>query len=213
MALDLSSIATEEKNKTISNSVFIVLLKVQLPSTGTPVYFCANTENIIWDGHTWIATAFDIDEIGENTTSDAPEFSIKINNVNRIMESYIQQYDTWLKSNVHEAIGVTLYVVNSLNLAEPLPELEYSADVLSYTTDAMWATFRLGSENLLNYTFPKDMYTANACRFVFKSAECSYSGPETLCRKTLTACEAYNNSQRFGAFPSIDSKIKHVQLD
>jgi phage-related protein len=213
MPLDISAVATAEKNQKLSDGVFAVLLKVDVPSFVDPLYFCANTENIVWDSNTWIATSFDIDEIGENTSGDAPSFNIKVSNVNRLMESYIVQYDQWLKLNSHAAIEVTLYIVNTHNLGSAVAEFEYTADVLSYTADAVWVTFELGSSNLLNFVFPKDVYTANSCRWIFKSDECGYSGPEGTCRKTLSACTEYGNESRFGAFPSIDSMIKRVQLD
>ena len=213
MATDISAISQKEKNQVLSSGAFVVLLKVELPSTVAPVYFCANTDDIDWDSKTWIATAFDIDEIGEDTTGDSPSFNIKVSNINRVMETYITQYEAWLKTHVHAEITVTLYIVNLHNLASPIPEFEYRASVISYSTDALWATFNLGASNLINFTFPKDVYTSNSCRFIFKSSECGYTGPETFCRKTLSACTAYGNETRFGAFPSIDTQIKQVQLD
>ena len=49
-----------------------------------------------------------------------------------------------------------------------------------------------GSVNRRTYT--------KRCGWVFKGAQCGYTGPETWCDKSKTTCEALGNEARFGGF-------------
>lgn len=53
---------------------------------------------------------------------------------------------------------------------------------------------------------PKRQCIANICQWVYKSAECSYSGALPTCNKTLTDCKAHFGTTAelpFGSFPGI----------
>jgi len=53
---------------------------------------------------------------------------------------------------------------------------------------------------------PKRQCLSNICQWVYKSTECSYSGPLETCNKTLKDCEDHfgeNNRLPFGSFPGI----------
>lgn len=53
---------------------------------------------------------------------------------------------------------------------------------------------------------PKRQCVANICQWVYKSAECSYSGGLATCLKTLTDCKAHFGSTAelpFGSYPGI----------
>ena len=274
----------QEKNVLQTDSVFLVFLKVDIPGAATPVFVVANTEDIKWNGHTWIAFPFELDAIDESNGGDAPTFNIKVSNVDRVFDQYLMSYDLWLKDNNHAYITVTIYVVNSYSLVEPYtiastselsltivvnetidtdlvaagtlmidertyhynsysgstfyvttdptgetvgadifapvirPEVKYNVDVISYELNQEWATFTMGPQNLYNYTFPKNTYQANSCRWIFKSEECGYGGSDTSCGKTLLDCkdkDEYDENgvctlcqhERFGGFYAIDNKI------
>jgi len=47
-----------------------------------------------------------------------------------------------------------------------------------------------------------------SCQFSFKDTRCQYSGTYTTCDKTLTACQARTNSDRFGGYPSVPVGLK-----
>jgi len=46
-----------------------------------------------------------------------------------------------------------------------------------------------------------------SCQWQFKDERCQYSGGETTCDKTLSACQTRENSARFGGYPSIPSEL------
>jgi lambda family phage minor tail protein L len=208
--IELSTEAMMEKNKLLSNSVFLLLLEVTIPNTATPVRIIANTEDISWRGYDWIAFPFDIDDINETAEGDSATLTLKIGNTDRVMEQYIMLYDAWLKSNPHQNIQVTMYVVNSNNLADTNPEVSYNFEVISYTLDSQWASFTMGGTNLFNYNFPITIMYPNSCRWKYKSTECGAVSALTTCNKTITDCRARNNSGRFGAFPSLGTRFTKV---
>ena len=53
---------------------------------------------------------------------------------------------------------------------------------------------------------PNTTYDVN-CQWAFKDSRCGYSGEETTCDKTFSACQARNNETRFGGYPSIPSEL------
>lgn len=53
---------------------------------------------------------------------------------------------------------------------------------------------------------PKRQCIANICQWVYRSAECTYTGPLPTCEKTLDACKEHfgaNNGLPFGSFPGV----------
>lgn len=57
---------------------------------------------------------------------------------------------------------------------------------------------------------PKRQCIANVCQWVYKSAECSYSGALATCDKTLDDCKAHfgaNAALPFGSFPGVGTYV------
>lgn len=206
MALSLSSIAIEEKNKLSTDSVFLICMKLTIPGVVTPVYLVANDSNYTWDSISWIATDFSIEEITESSTGENPQVALKVSNISRVMEAYIDSYDIYCKNNGYNPILVDFYLINTRAVtANPNcdPEVEHNFQLLYPRTDPLWATFTLGAPNPWNQRFPRNRMLRNLCRYKrFKTdARCGYVGVETTCDRTLTQCRAYGNSDRFGGAP------------
>jgi len=209
----LSNNVIEHKNSLASDKEILLLLEINIPSIENPIYITNNNEDVTWNGETWQTLGFDIDDIVDESNNSIPEVNLKISNASRAMELYIIKYDIWLKQNPHQAIDTTLYIVSSADLANTTPIQSYSYEVSKYATDPEWATFTLSFGNLFIKRFPKNRITRNSCRWRFGSTECGYSiiGSET-CNKTLSNCRSYNNSERFGAFPSVGGRLDKVYL-
>ena len=200
MPLPLSSIAIEEKNKLAnSDSVFLLALKITIPGVATPVRVVANTEDITWEGETWQAFPFEVNEITETESGEVPRIDVKVSNVSREMELYIHAYDLYCKTNGFYAIECVLYVLNTLDLANPDPVTWHVFELIQPKTDAMWVTFTLGAANPFNRRYPQRRLVPS-CQWKFKSDECGYSGVQSECNKTLSRCRELNNSSRFGGF-------------
>ena len=211
--MSLSNAVIQHKNAIASDQSIYLLLQIDIPSLVDPIYITNNNENVSWNSIDWLTFGFTIDDINEDSDGSIPEVNIKISNASRAIELYLNEYDLWLKQNTLEKITVTLFIVSSADLLNTTPIASYSFDVGKYATDANWATFTLTFENFYIKRFPKNRITRNSCRWRFGSIECGYTpGIGETCNKTLTACRSYNNSERFGAFPSVGGTLNKVYL-
>lgn len=195
---DLSVIAKLEKNKISSTGAWLILLEIQFQ--GATIRVVNNNEDIEWpagSGTRWVAFPFELGEVSENSKGELPSLQLKVSNVTRIIQQYLEQYAGGTDATV------ILRVVMSEHLDLTTPELTEVFNVKSTSTDAMWAYFNLGPDYALTQRFPPDRYMRNFCPFKFKGIKCGYSGPLTTCNKTLKDCRERNNSERFGGFPGI----------
>jgi phage-related protein len=181
----------------------LVALKIDVPGLSDPIRVVRNNEHISWCGETWVAFPFELEEIGEESKGEVPQVNLRVSNISRQMESYLQTYDQYNKVNGFSPITVTIYVLNSKNLASGVAEAEHLFELIQPRTDSRWATFRLGAANPFNKRFPKHRIMKSHCRFVFKGALCGYSGTETECDKSLTRCEELGRKTSFGGFPGV----------
>lgn len=200
MPLPLSSIAIEEKNKlTNSDSVFLIALEIIIPGLPEHIRVIANTEDITWQGETWQAFPFEMDEITETDAGEVPRIEIKVGNVNREIEFYLHEYDRYCKLNGHQPVVCHIYVVNTLNLDSSDPEVHHEFELVQPKTNPQWATFVLGASNPFNRRFPQRRMIP-VCGWKFKDNRCQYSGSARNCNKSFARCKALNNSSRFGGF-------------
>lgn len=203
MPRSLSSIAVVEKNKVATDSVWHLLLEIIIPGIGTPVRIAYNNEIVTWRSVQWQPFPFELGEIGEESKGEIPQVELRVSNVTRVMEGYIQQYDYHTKVNGFTPITCSIFVVNSKNLAFSTPEVEHLFELKNIKTNAQWATFVLGASNPFNLRFPAKRLLKNHCAHTFKDAWCKYAGAESACDKTLTRCRALLNSVNFGGFPGV----------
>ncbi|MEW6265301.1 MAG: DUF1833 family protein [Thermodesulfobacteriota bacterium] len=199
--LTLSSTAIAEKNKLAAGSLFLLALEVTIPGASETIRVVADADDMTWRGQTWVAWPFQIEELTETSKSEVPRVSVRISNVSRAIEAYLQAYDTWCKNYGFSPIEASIYVVNSLNLASDDPEVVHDFELRQPLTDSVWATFVLSAGNPWDMRVPQGRILKNHCRYRFKDSRCGYTGPAAVCDHTLTACRNNNNSTRFGGFP------------
>ena len=203
--LPLSSVAIQEKNKLATDSVWLLALEISIPGLGIPVRVVRNNEDVNWRGFTWQAFPFELNEIGDDSKGVVPQVEVRVSNVSRAMESYIQNYDSYCKTNGFTPITVSIFVLNSKNLANATPEVEHLFELKQPKTNPTWVTFVLAASNPYNKRYPQDRILKNHCRFIFKSVLCGYTGASTSCDKTLSTCRSLSNSARYGGFPGAGS--------
>ncbi len=204
--IDLSPVVKVEKNKLTTNSVFLSLLEITIPSIAETIRIVNNNEDISWRGYTWLKFPFEIEEISESAKAETSQFQIKVSNVNNVIGDYIRQYDVYVKENGYEPITVVLYVVNSKDLANDTPVFSHNLVLSSPEITHFEATFTLTAKNLFRVKIPTYRMLPNSCRFKFKDALCQYAGAETTCDKTLKRCRELGNANRYGGFPTIGNK-------
>lgn len=148
-------------------------------------------------GYAWISFPFEIDEISDSNKNTVPQVELRVGNVSRAIQYYLDIGDGGVGSNV------TLSVVHSKHLELAAPEVEYSFKCVDCKSDAKWVHFVLGAASPYLMRFPRNRFLKNYCRWVFASEDCGYTGAETTCDKTLTQCRLRSNSARFGGFPGV----------
>ncbi len=205
MTLPLSSFALAEKNKLATANVWLIALKITIPGVADPIRVVQNNENVTWAGFSWIAFPFELDPITEESKGEVPRVVLRVSNVSRVMDAYIQTYDVYCKTNGVSPVTLNIYILNSGNLSDATPVAEYIYDLIQPKLNAIWATFVLGASNPFTQRFPPYRILKNHCRYVFKDANCAYAGGIATCNKTLARCrEIFGSSDpRFGGFPGV----------
>lgn len=200
MPLTLSSAIALAKNKLSDGGAWLCLLEIQFHDVGSTVLrLVRNTEDIVWDGETWTAYPFDLDEARQSSDGSVQSVTIRVSNVLRAVQRHIEALDGM------GAAEVILRVVYSEELDEAaVIEETFSVGKISCTAE--WVSIELQPENLWVRRCPRYTYSRQNCRWQFKSTECGYSGATATCNKTLAACAAMtggSNTERFGGFPGI----------
>lgn len=202
MANYLSVGTVIEKNKIFSNKPFLNFLEIDVTDPKTKefvetLYFVNNKEDIDYQGHTYIASSFDLDV--KKATGEAPTISLTICDPTRAIEATIQEYKG------ATGFKVRIIFVNTSALDQP-PEISEEFEII-YTTNSNYKVVAtLGAENPLAKKCPRRMCFREVCTWLYKSSECGYTGDISKCDYTLTGnngCRAHNNSRNFGGFPGI----------
>lgn len=208
--LSLSSTVIDQKNDLGSTEPIVVALQLDIPSLTEPIRLVRNNENITWNSEVWQAFPFNLDEITEQASGEVQQLALSVANASRVMKYYISEYDTWLKLNAHQPIIARLYIISIADIANETPIKMFEFKVSSFTSNATQVVFNLVQDNIYILKFPPNKLSRK-CRFKFGSVECGVT-PTTgqVCNKTLSDCRVYNNSTRFGGFPSIGGKLEKV---
>lgn len=202
MALSLTAI--QEKNSLGTDSVFAILLEILIP--GVPsVTITSNGDNITWRGMTWLTFPFEISELNENSNGEVPQWTITLDNRQRVIEKYLSDYDQYLKANGIEnnEIKCNCYIVNTKDLLNTTAVKEVYFELSQPSTDSKQATFILTADSPFNIMVPKRRFLKLYCFWKFKGIECAYAGTANTCDKSLTQCKLLGNSARFGGWPSV----------
>ncbi|KPK73010.1 MAG: hypothetical protein AMJ84_02930 [Acidithiobacillales bacterium SM23_46] len=125
---------------------------------------------------------FTLDQASDQAKGELPTWQLRVANVTRILEPYLEQ----LKGAVGSTVILT--VVNSAHLTEDYAELQKTFDVMASQSDAQWVSLTLGAPNLLRQRFPLRRYRALHCWNRFETAECSYTR-ETVADVTLSGTD------------------------
>lgn len=197
----LSLAAARDKVKLASNVSWLLLL--DLIVNGEHLRLARNVDAITFDAGDGLGAqtyeAFNFQISFQDTGSEVPKFQITASNVGRILQAMIEQYGGLAGATVN------LYAFTTAReIAEA--DLSLSFQVQDVQCTAETVTIQVGLPSPLRTYFPKMLYRANYCMWQYKSKQCGYTGTLPTCALTYdgtNGCQAHNNGQRFGAFPSI----------
>lgn len=198
------------ENYAAATTRIFVLTNDTSSTTSYNIYLVKDNDNFSWNGKTWYAVDFDIDEILETSKGDVPKLDLRISNINRLMEYYLQQYDFFLKTHSYKPIFATIYVVNSYFSGGSTYELKFKFELKQPKTNDKMATFSLGATSPYTHRFPYCRMYKNQCRVKqFGDIECGhtigtdeYGNPE-VCDRQLKTCKNFGNETRYGGFPTM----------
>ena len=184
------------------------VIKLITSGTSTLEYYniriVRDNKDFSWNGNTWKAIEFDIDEILQTSKGEIPRLDLRVSNTTRLMEYYLQQYDFYLKTHLHKLIYANIYVVNSGLESTSEYELNFRFELKQPKTTDKMATFTLGATSPYTHRFPYCRMFKNQGRVKkFKDVECGYTGNEETCDRQLETCKLYGNDARYCGFPSL----------
>jgi phage-related protein len=195
----LSTDFNAEKNKRSNQPIF--LYKIYDYDGSSDLLLAEHDADVVnpADSATYIKFPITHEFVSENTQGETNQVKIKIANVSRIIQSYLEAYDFRKKK-------VEIYLV-FLGVDGATDYVKHTFFIDNYSADENTVEFNLSSSfDVLDVTLPNRKYMRNFCSWKFKDANCKYAAGETSCNKTLTRCRALANQINFGGFPSIPSK-------
>ncbi len=196
--LDLSTAARMEKNKLETDGAYIILAEI-IVKDSTTLTVCRNTDDVVWNGKTWVAFPFELDAPTDSMTGELPRFSIRVSNITRAVEGYIEDAGGGVGSTVN--IHVLLVRADGTVFNEAFMNQRFTVQSTSY--DAEWVTFNLSGSSNLYRRVPERRFLKTFCPFVYKGAECKATSSLLVCGKTLEECRDRNNAIRYGGEPAI----------
>jgi phage-related protein len=155
--------------------------------------------------HAYYVMAMSFGEVQESLQGGLPRIDLRMSNLDANLNGAMNVFDGL------RGATVVVYVVLSDNLAANQAELTEVFEVIETSADNQWVTFTLGYADPLGRRFPRDRYTATACRHAYKGAFCRLSSTHPLygteCDHTLTHCLLRSNVAQFGGSPGVDEGI------
>lgn len=203
MSIPLIQPLIEEKNKVSQDQPWLLFLTMTNVAKDLTLRLVRNTENITFKGHEYIAFPFEIDSIPEVTIGSLPTLAIKVSNVDRQIQGYIEQDATF--GSGWEVI-ISLAHVSQLNgttLLNQVAEIEHIFQSLDLIADNEFITINLGVKNPMLVQFPRQQFAGGFCQRTFNDGiGCPYSTQGTNgttytnCNKTLDSCKVRFSENR-----------------
>lgn len=197
----------------------------------------SNNGDIIWDANTYTAFPIEVDGFEYNGRGQLPRPTIKVSNLFSSITAILLNVNETTAGNDLAGAKLTrirtlvryIDAANFTGSTNPYGTPDTTAkfpDEIFYVTRKVAETrdvveFELSAAfDLTGVRAPKRQCIANLCPWVYRSAECSYTGTDyfdegdqsvtdsgdDVCGKRLSSCEARfgeNNQLPFGGFPGV----------
>lgn len=198
MPLTLTNTFKTEKNKQENAPVALYTVH-DYDGAGSNLYFAEYDTDVVYNSVTYLRFPITHEFIGENNQGEIEQVKVRISNISRLIQAYLENYD-WRNKKV------TIKLVWANQLSDPDAYIDFTYYIDNYSAGQDVAEFTLSPKlDVLTVTLPSRTFSRNYCLWVFKSAECGYAGAEVSCDKTKQRCKVLLNYLRFGGFPSIPS--------
>jgi len=199
MPLETGAGFITEKNKQENRPVF--LYRVFEYNDSDDLFLTSHDADVTFDGQVYTKFPITHEAISDNTQGEIDQVNLRISNVSRAIQAYLEAND-WRGKKV------TITAVFLDALADADDAIVHTFFIDNYTSDEKDVNVVLTTKfDVLDIQLPLGAYNRNYCRWKFKSSECGYAGSESVCNKTKQDCrDNKNNVVRFGGFPSIPQR-------
>lgn len=211
----------------VAPGAIIELFEMQLDSTlhgSTTLYRFhpgvneKDNNDIIWNGNAYQRYPVEMEGFEYTGSGQLPRPKIRISNALSLITAVLLTLPDGLEGAKVTRIRTLARYLDAVNFTgnvnpygTPDPTAEFPREI--YYVDRKTVENRAIVEfelaaifDLAGVRAPKRQCLSNICQWVYKSTECSYSGPLETCNKTLKDCEDHfgeNNRLPFGSFPGI----------
>ena len=202
MPVNISVASVIDKNKISSNTVWVVLMEVDIVDPNTrnvvdTIYVAKDSDPVIFQDNIYQPFNFEIEYSVKKDS--APDMSVSFQDQMRFISSKMEAVAGGVFSNVK------MMVVNTARLDQP-PEIEEVYQVISAGVQNFVISAKLGVENPLTMQFPKHTQRQDRCAWRFKGYGCGYTGTNQYCDYTANGangCKVNGNYQNFRAEPGL----------
>ncbi len=193
---ELNNAFRQEKNKSANSPIY--LYTIHAYNGADSLHLAEYDADITFNAITYQKFPIKHDEIAENSGGEIDTVHVSVSNVNRLIQTYLEQYDFRGKK-------VTIKLVWKDKLDDPDAFMDFVFYIDTYTASEQSVDFTLSSKfDVLSVELPFGRYNRNYCRWKFKSIECGYVGAQVSCDKRRVTCrDVMENILRYGGFPSI----------
>jgi lambda family phage minor tail protein L len=193
---------TSRKNAETNKPIF--LYKIHEYNGSADLFLAEYDQNVTFDGQVYSAFPITHEFIEANSTGQISQIKLKVANVNRFIQAYIEAYDFRGKQ-------VDIIMVFADKLDDAAAKVMETLYIDSYSCNEKTVEFSLTSKiDVIDLPIPSGKYLRTHCRWVFKGTECAYAGAEGECNRTFQRCKELANQERFGGFPSIPFRNIYV---
>lgn len=197
------SIPYAEIQNLAASAVLELFVLDATPCGGGTYYFHAGTNqlngSVVWQGQTYAPMPIQADGFEWSSKGTLPRPKLRVAALDGVVGGLVRDLEDLVGARVTRKMCFAkhLDVVNFPAAYNP------TADPTAHWPDEPWVVERKTLEDneilefelvspmdVQNAQIPKRRITANACPWLFKGAECGYTGPDATCTKTLTDCKA-----------------------
>jgi len=198
-----STVLKQEKNRLSSTNPWLMLFELTI-SVGNVIRLVSNTEAITYGGNVYSPFPMQIKAPGQDMAGTIPQLNVVVSNVDRQIQTQIES----INGAVDKEVKIT--IVNAGYLSEDYAEFESQFKILGTVANNDVVSFTLGMKSPTFRRFPLFRMMGFHCNWVFKGAECGYSGGTTDCDHTLKTCRTLigtvdKGAVRFGGFPGLQT--------
>ena len=184
-----------------------LLVTIALTSPNGPLYLLENDtiSKLTINGIDYIGCMVKRGDISTYMDGTVEKCNVTISNVNQAISGLIANQGDVVTNkycSIQEVIfsGDTTTIIDNPILVFDgyINTIQLFADTFAFDVER-----KIGGYSNVS---PNVTYDVN-CQYQFKDIRCAYSGSATVCDKTLTSCQGFSNSTRFGGFPSIPQEL------